>query len=253
MKRLLIFIFVIATSISSYGQKETLSINFMANITPPLYIFGIRRHDVILSSDPSMGYEASFYYSRHLSERVNIEMGLLGGLQSYSFTLYFEDSFIDDSNPDENFSLDKVSAYDLEYYGVNLGLGYKLFQFKRSSLGLLAGVNAIYFLHTDSSVSYGAVLPNNVDKEFFFAQDDVNPDNKIIIAPNLGIYYSYPLNKRVDLGLRTNAVVSNAVIFKNYAKTPNFLIFGDNETVKGSWEKRFRQYGIGLSVFYKLN
>jgi len=200
-----------------------------------------------------MGYEGNFSYTRPLSDRVAIEIGLLGGVQSFSYTLFFKESFIDYQSFQQDFYLEKFSEYDLEYYGLNLGVRYKLLERNQTSLGLVMGVNAVYFLHLDHYLYNGAILSNNQEIEFFYAHSDVNPKNTIFLAPNFGIWYNYHLNKRMDLGLKLNGLVSNHVIMENYSQEPEFLIFGENETVKGSWEKMYRQFGLGLSFYYFLN
>jgi len=256
MKQILFLFFALFVGNSGYSQKQSLSINFMANLSPGFSIFNYSKHDlsdVSVSSDPSMGYEAGVSYTRPLSEKIAIEIGLIGGIQSYSFTLFFKESFIDYQSFQQDFFLEKITGYDLEYYGFNLGLRYKLLARNKSSTGLLIGANAVYYSQQDHALTYGAFLSNYQSKDFFYAHSDINPKNTIFLAPNFGIWYNYQLNKRMILGIKLNGVVSNHIIMENYFQEPEFLIFGDNETVKGSWEKKYRQFGLGLSFSYLLN
>lgn len=199
-----------------------------------------------IESSGSPGFEFQVGLSRPLSKNMRWMAGAAAGAYSYRIDLYVADQF---NRLGWGGYSDRYTHFEILYASL---LGGARVDFPISGNGLLflqPALRATYHLRSSSELGVYAIPETGGVKQLFQAEMINNDGNKLILSPELGLFYQFhPGGGRWGLIGGVNAVYSNAYPFSG-----DYQIIGDREVLEGSLEKRFLHAGAALSFFWRLD
>lgn len=116
-------------------------------------------------------------------------------------------------------------------------------------IGIEAAIVLNYHFQNDIKRSEIAFMDMDPSQQVTSASIDmmVNPDNRLIIAPQLGFAYQY-LCKNGGLRFSAYTLLASTSILEG-----DYQIFGDNETLEGTLKKNFSFGGLEIGYFWNLS
>ncbi len=236
------------------GQTNDLSVNSIGlsasiGISPALDFDHNQSISVLIEDDHvfainTPSFEGQFTYYHLFTPRIKLGVGILGGVHSYSLQLY---TFEEIQNFRRSMTYINHTKYKFQYGGLSFNGFYMIPIGKKGHLELMGGIQAVYFAATDlgftESIPYKDPLYQAEFKTYYFS----NPENKTFINPRLGIGYTYRIGQMISIGLRLSKTTSSN---KYTLAEGEYQLFGDNETLSGTYKKRFFQMGAGVEVMY---
>jgi hypothetical protein len=203
-----------------------------------------------INSSNSLGFSISGRRTQSLfTDNLKWFVGLRVGAHAYNFNLSFNEDFRDLGTgfiyPYTTFN---QSNYELFFADILTGLRYDFPIGKRMKIGVeVAGVLNYHF-QNDIKHNEIAFVDMNLSQDVTVLNTNmtVNPDNRLIIAAQVGIAYQYNFE---NSGLRFAA---NTLLASNSVLEGNYQIFGDNETLEGTLTKDFSFGGFEIGYFWNL-
>ncbi|MCB0570931.1 MAG: hypothetical protein KDC66_14245 [Phaeodactylibacter sp.] len=197
-----------------------------------------------IASTGSWGFNGALAYVKSRTPKLSWVAGLDFGLYAFRLDLFVSDEF--------NYLgwggySDFYKEYRISYFGLSGGIRYTLGEDDNNRLYAQADVLVNYHLRSHGSLSAYAIPDNGRVKQLFDAEMINNDDNKIIVAPRLGLHYQRRFkNGRSGLNLGFSAVYSGQEPFHG-----SYQILGDAEVLEGSLAKPFNYLGFDIGgVFY---
>jgi len=234
-------------------QKESPSIgfSFIGNIPKKIEIspnYIAHPDSTGLTARNSIGYEMriNIIYPSRAIPSFKFIFGVISGVSTYKFALTMTKSFGDLSF--DGFTHPTLMN-EMNYVGFSLGSRYSLIKKRNSSLGINVKLSGIYFLSSWSIFSESSIDSLNNTQRFFHTEMIINEQNRFLFVPELGLTFSQKLGKRFNLEASMMGVWSKGYIMKT---DPNYKIFGDHETLTGTYQKQFEYIGLGLGLTYDL-
>lgn len=232
--------------------SPTLEVSFSTFQTNPLvfnrnYTFDFQND---INSSNSMGFSISSRRTQSLfTDNLKWFVGARVGVHAYNFNLSFNKDFRDLGSefiyPYRTFNQNK---YELFFADILTGLRYDFPIGKRMKIGI--EVACVLNYHFQNNIKYNeiAFVDMNLSQEVIVLSTNmtVNPDNHLIIAPQLGIAFQYDFE---NSGLRFAA---NTLIASNSVLEGNYQFFGNNETLEGALTKDFSFGGFEIGYFWNL-
>lgn len=255
IKALSTLILLCTSTLILYSQRTDnsaeIGLTFIAGRAPSLevqrdyQIPAIGQKDI--TANASSIFALRLNYSRSISAKFALDIGLEGGLNSYNFCLGFEEDFVDLSLPQPFYT--EHTGYDLPYAAGIFGIKYKSSLTLRSHLTFKVGIRASYYIPILTDFLIGAPLQSGQPSDIFFSQISNNNDGKIIFSPDLSLDYllNFP-QTRFSLSTGFNTSFS-----RNYFMNGTFQLNGDQQVLTGSFSKKMIFLNFGLGLVYRLN
>jgi hypothetical protein len=220
--------------------RQSIGLSVFTTYTKPLRILrSYIAEETDISPKTIPGFEGRLNYRFNFTDRISLEAGLLLGLQPYKYNLFVSDEFANIPWGDHD---EFYTAYaDIVYIGSFLGVEYAFPLGERSALAIGAGMNYTYFIGLGSS-SFGVSVQ---DVYIFSMTTTPNPDQVLLLSPELRIRYNYRIGKRFLLSAFVNWIPSDKRIMGS-----RFSIFGTNTTLTGTVEKNSGHGGLGIGGYY---
>ena len=218
----------------SYTRNAALNMFYDYDILP--------EHSFTYSSG-APGLEGRLMYERKVGAKVDMRIGGIFGLQGYKIGVYVDKDFRQTEN---TFGMSKnFVEMRLPYVGVEAGLRYAIFSFSKNDIGAYAGTRVLYFIPQELSLAAQDRF-NGVSTPLFDTKMLVNQDKRLILSPNIGIYYSRKVSERIKIGVQTDVSFSQ----KTMLVGSEYHLYGDQETLTGRFVKRYQQIDFGLDLVY---
>lgn len=250
-KKLLISFVFLTYSLSLMAQNEKPSPTFEVTIatfqTNALSFMKDYEYDFEkdVFSDNSSGWSLGARRTQTLfTERLDWFVGARTGVHAYSIDLYSTKEFRD-LGTDEIFT-SKDRSYELFFAEAFTGLRYTFPVGERMKFGFEALAVVNYHFGKETGFGYSATLDNGETKELFDSGISINGDNKILIAPQIGVSYQYLFE---NSGLRFGA---NLMIASQSVLEGSYELYGDTETLTGTMTKDYSFGGLEIGYFWNL-
>lgn len=250
---LLLFPFFLALSAgpaqaqSLPGGRSQVELGASLALSGPLRIhreYGPQESDIGSSGSP--GFEFHLGLSRPLSGNTRWMAGAAFGAYSYRIDLNVADQF---NRLGWGGYSDRYTHFEILYASLLGGLRVDFPIREQGLLFLQPALRATYHLRSHSELAVYAIPETGGVRQLFQAEMINNDGNKLILSPELGLFYQLsPGGGRWGLICGVNAVYSKAYPFSG-----DFQIIGDKEVLEGSLEKRFLHAGVSLSFFWRLD
>jgi opacity protein-like surface antigen len=197
-------------------------------------------------SDGSYMFALRANYTQSFHPRLRWDIGLEAGLDSYHLQVVASEAFLNTGfNRPYNV---EATFFDLAYAAVLMGLKYQLPISPRSALSFNAGGRFTFYMPIGIGVGFGLIPSSGTQIDVFDAEMKSNPDNQLIVSPEFGLDYAYHFP-------RSNFVLLagfNTSFSRETTLRGNYLIFGDQEVLKGTLSKEMMFFRLGLGVAYRL-
>jgi len=177
-----------------------------------------------------------------LTERLDWFVGARGGIHAYSINLYTTDAFVD-LDRDDMFTIEDRN-YELIFAEVFTGLRYTFSAGERMKFGFEAAAVFNYHFGREKRIGYSVRLDNRQSKELFDA--NINIGNKVLLLPQIGVSYQY-LFENSGLRFGANLMFASSDILKG-----SYELYGDSETLTGSFTKGYNFGGLEIGYFWNL-
>jgi hypothetical protein len=203
------------------------------------------RPDASLTSKPTVGFVGKFEYNKLYGEHVELSLGGEFGAYPTDFVISLDSAF-STLNRDFHGEYSYNRQIAAGYAGIFGTVGYIRKLSAHHFIATRFGVNFIYFI--PAQYGYGAVYGTNAGTfQIFDASANINPNSKIIVAHEVSFRYYYWAPKKYMPYISINGVYSNSypVVGNRYS------IFGKNETLTGTFRRRFLHAGVEVGV--KIN
>lgn len=208
------------------------------------YTAGAGESDI--SSSASPGVEGQLGLSGRFSKHFRWMAAIAYGVYSYNIALYVTDEF---NRLGWGGYTDRYTHYEIRYSSLLGGIRADFPIRRNDVLFLQPALRLSYPWRSYSELAAFALPDNGGVKQVFQAEMINNDQNKVILCPELGLFYQLnPESGRLGLISGLNAVYSN-----RYPFTGDYRIVGDSDTREGTLAKRFLHLGASLSVFWKLD
>ena len=249
-------LFLLLLSFTLQAQNKAIStgprliLSGMANWTNPLEISRSYQGDGNfndISSEASPGYEGRFTFLQPIKNNFTIQGSFGFGVYSHKLILKLSDDFryLGWGGFDDYFT-----EYDLIYLGYTLGVGYIKPLTHRSRLDIRLNGQMIYFVRQGANYGVSAIPDDNINRNLYLSSTVVNPERKVIIAPELQLIYCFRLSKAIDLEIGFTGTWSNQTVFQT---DEGYSVIGDQEVLTGSFEKKYGHIGASLGIAYSLS
>jgi len=234
-------------------QKEspTIGLSFIGNVPKRIEIstnYIAHPDSAGIIAKNSLGYESrvNITYPINGIPSLRFTFGFISGTSTYKFNLKLPQTFA--SFNDSGYVLPNLMN-EMHYFGISIGYRYSLINKSNSSLGINVKLSGIYFFSGWSGISTSNIDSLNNIQLLFKSEMIINENNRILFTPELGLTFSQKLGKRFNLEASMMGVWSKGYIMKT---DPNYKIFGDHETLTGTYQKQFKYIGLGLGLTYDL-
>lgn len=205
------------------------------------------RSDASLTSKPTVGFVGKFEYNKLYSEHVELSLGGEFGAYPTDFVIALDSAF-------STLNRDFYGEYSYNrkiaagYMGIFGTVGYIQKLSGHHFIAARVGVNFVYFI--PALYGYGGIYRTNAGTfQIFDASANINPNGKVIVAPEVSFrYYYYRTSKKYMPYISINGVYSNSypVVGNRYA------VYGKNETLTGTFKRRFLHAGAEVGVKFNL-
>ena len=250
---MLAFCAIVLISPSGYSQKKEAPA-FSNGIVLGYAAFLTKRHDIkpfygprsdaSFQSRPVISYQGKIEYAYMIGPRFDVCAGITVGVYPFDFNISMDSSF---SNTGRTFETMFVTKGDAIFTGLGLKLGYIHPLQENQFLSVYVGVNYFFFITQwygfDTSVHTGTEIVTMFEAKAF-----VNPSEKAFLAPELSLKYHYRLGKHFTPHLSIFGVYSNNTPIVGHS----YSIFGKNETLEGTFSRRFIHAGVELGLRVSL-
>lgn len=199
------------------------------------------RLDVTMSSIPRVSYAGKFEYNGLLNKHLEVSIGVSASSYPTDFVFAYDSIFSLYGKGFDDYSFERYSG---DYLGVYGAVDYRQQLSVKDFLSLRLGLNIVYFIPAFYGTSSTSIQPTGQYK-FFEARANMNPKGLPFLAPELSLRYYHLVWKKYMPFISINGVYSSA-----YPINGNYLIFGKNETVQGTFRRRFLHAGIEVGVKY---
>lgn len=263
MKRKLSLLIISLFSLGLYAQSTvsdkvsstspTLEVSFSTFQTNPLsfnraYVFDFQNG---INTSNSMGFSISGRRTQSLfTDNLRWFAGARVGMHAYNYNVSFNQDFRDlGEDLTYPYSTFNKNGYELFFADVFTGFRYDFPLGKRMKIGIEAAIVLNYHFQNDIKRSEIAFMDMDPSQQVTSASIDmmVNPDNRLIIAPQLGFAYQY-LCKNGGLRFSAYTLLASTSILEG-----DYQIFGDNETLEGTLKKNFSFGGLEIGYFWNLS
>jgi len=224
----------------------------IGSISPPLEIspdYTTYPDSTGISSKASPGYEFRLFYTYPFlfNTLLSVTGCLLYGISTYKIHFYKTESF-------NKLGWDNMDLFLMDdlinYYGFSIGLRYTILRKAKNDLSFTANLSGIYFPSGIGSFSIDANLGGNNYKNLFKSTMIINEKNSLRLVPELGLVFSQKIGKRISIEASIRGAWSKGYIMRT---NPVYKIYGDKDTLTGSYQKKFRYIGVGLGASYVIN
>ncbi|TVQ51733.1 MAG: hypothetical protein EA362_00010 [Saprospirales bacterium] len=230
------------------GLQVGMGVTPALSITPVLWPNQDPISESRVSSSQSYFFQTDLTYSRRVLGNLFGQMGLIYGFEAYNFQLNADPDFI--STDRDIFPL-RITESDLEYRGLSLKLNY-YFAFKdHSGIFARAGISRVKYFRNKSGSLFRTMV-NGEDKVIFYSPQRINADKNNFfnrIDMELGYYHQFT-NNFIIKGSISYSFSNRSIIdhFWGY----NYTFIGDNDFERGLVERKTRQTGLNLGLYYIL-
>lgn len=213
----------------------------------------IRNHsknsDASVFSKPAGSVELRASYFRLLNDYWGLEGGFLWGNYAIDSRYQISGNFLgieNDFNSSNGFESNLSS-----YWGMQMGATrYLLTQRPKVVFAASAKLNLAYFESHISGVSSGlppstSPIIANPEDWFYSTITQHNSDKKITVAPEISFSYFGKWGRNIWAKITVSGVYSRSQPVKGI-----YRINGVNETLTGTFKKRFAHISFGFSLFY---
>lgn len=249
MKNFLLILFYLffINPINGQHASEMSKIDFAISIlqTPKLNIernYALTEN-AIFNSKSSLAFQASLSIHKSISNQLNYELGVFGGLNSMSFQLSIADEF--NRLGWDGYS-GKYKDYEFPYFGIIAGINYTIFENEKGTLTIGGAINPTYFFKQDYTFGVSAIPDNGQRKSLFTSTMDINSNNAIKFIPQINLAYYHAFHPKFSWYAKSLFSYSNTEMFD-----AEYIIFGDNKNLTGQISKPFKYFGIQFGVLYR--
>lgn len=198
------------------------------------------RKDARVSSAPRISYIGKFELNKTYWEKIEGSFGVLAGTYPVDFVFAFDSVFSAYGVGYEDYS---ISRYVGVHLGINGGVEYRLQLAKRHFIAPRFGLNLILFIPSFYGNSHSSIRNTGVYK-IFEADANFNPKGKVFLAPEFSIRYYYAIFKKYVPYMALNGVYSNSYPLVG----SKYSLYGKNETLTGTFRRRYMHAGIEVGV-----
>lgn len=188
----------------------------------------------------TFAFGGTITYRKHFENRLSLDIGLTGGTDSDYYDVVIQPEFLPNTLDKEYYR----KYYDFSYLfgGLNMNIGYDIFQFKKSLVSLKTGLSAISFLR--SSVDKKLFISWNSERVQIFENNLlVNEDNNIYLLSVSEIDYRFSITKKFFIGVGVNVKIS--LDGKDYVKG-SYRLIGQNRELTGTVNKWWLSSGANI-------
>ena len=198
-----------------------------------------------VNSSNTFGYSLSGRRTQSIfTKNLSWFVGGRVGVHAYSFDLQLSNEFRD-LGSELDYTTFPKSHYELLLVDIFSGLRYDFPIGRKMKIGLEAVAVVNYHFQNDINHSEISLL-NGQTTTLLETDMMVNPENIIMIAPQLGVSYQYNFQ---NSGLRLSAYTLMA---SNNVLEGSYQIYGDTETLDGTFTKDYSFGGLEVGYFWNL-
>ncbi|MFK8006751.1 MAG: hypothetical protein AB8H03_10280 [Saprospiraceae bacterium] len=197
-----------------------------------------------ITSGFSPAVQATITYNRKINNRFWGNIGLNIGSYSFNKKVYVSNAYNEMNGRDYS---SNNPHFGYTFLGLKLGGGYNLINKEKFQIMIGLDIIGSYFFSTIETEFVNFIPTNNAIKKIYTFDVKGNKDELMIFSSELSANFYKRLKYNLLFNLGLSFTYSQKETFEG-----NYIIYGDNQNLTGSFNKTFRHSSFSVGLFYQF-